>query len=226
MIYSSSDLAVATPGGSVLTFHSVGFSDITARQAGNVTYAPARYIKTLTVNKADQTITFDTLPVKTVGDPDFSPGATASSGLMVSYASDNPGVATIAGSLIHLVSAGTAVITASQPGNANYNAAPDVPQTLTVNNSSGVENTVISQKDFHIYPANNLINIMTLSDQWNGRTGSIKVLDLAGKTVSYVQNVGFSKNSLVQVSSPMAKGVYLIELRSGVMRFVGKVLIR
>jgi hypothetical protein len=41
-------------------------------------------------------------------------------------------VATIVGSNIHIVGAGSSVITASQGGNTNYNAAANVPQTLTV----------------------------------------------------------------------------------------------
>ncbi|OGV67019.1 MAG: hypothetical protein A3K19_29635 [Lentisphaerae bacterium RIFOXYB12_FULL_65_16] len=82
--------------------------------------------------KQDQTITFDPLPAKTYGDADFTPSATASSGLGVGLASANPGVATIVDGKIHIVGAGTATITASQPGDANWNAAPDVPRVLTV----------------------------------------------------------------------------------------------
>ena len=51
------------------------------------------------------------MPTKTVGDADFNPGATASSGLTVSYVSSNTAVATIVGGLIHIVGAGTATIT-------------------------------------------------------------------------------------------------------------------
>jgi hypothetical protein len=125
-----------TVTGSVATFHALGSSVITARQAGNATYAPAKYLKTLTVDKGDQTITFAALPAKTLGDADFSPGATASSGLTVSYSSSNTSVATIVSSLIHIVGAGTSVITASQAGNTYYNAATPVLQTLTVSNPS------------------------------------------------------------------------------------------
>jgi|WetSurMetagenome_2_1015567.scaffolds.fasta_scaffold00270_14 gliding motility-associated-like protein len=132
LTYSSSNLAVATASGNVLTFHSVGTSDITARQAGNATYAPAKYIKTLSVTKTDQTITFNALPAKSYGDADFSPGATASSGLPVSYSSDNLSVATIVGNMIHITGAGSAIITASQAGDGNYGPAPAVLQTLTV----------------------------------------------------------------------------------------------
>ncbi|WP_299284488.1 MBG domain-containing protein [uncultured Mucilaginibacter sp.] len=90
---------------------------------------------TLTVNRAQaaQTITFAALPAKTYGDADFVPGATASSGLPISYTTSNPAVAIVtANGLIHLVSAGTANITASQVGSTDYLAAPDVVQTLTV----------------------------------------------------------------------------------------------
>jgi len=131
--YSSSNPSVATASGNKLTFHSLGTSEITARQSGNATYAPAKFIKPLTVSKGDQTITFDPLPEKSYGDTDFNPGATASSGLTVTYSSDNPDVATINGGMINIVSPGTALITASQSGSPLYNPATPVEQTLTVN---------------------------------------------------------------------------------------------
>ena len=134
LTYSSSNLSVATITGIVATFHSLGSSVITARQAGNATYAPAKYLKTLTVNRGDQTITFAALPVKTLGDADFNPGATASSGLTVTYSSSNPSVATIVSGKIHIVGAGASFITASQVGNTYYNAATSVVQTLSVSN--------------------------------------------------------------------------------------------
>ncbi len=54
------------------------------------------------------------------------------SGLTISYASDNSAVATITGNMIHITGVGTATITASQAGDANYNPAVDVQQLLTV----------------------------------------------------------------------------------------------
>jgi len=86
---------------------------------------------TLVVSKANQSITFGALPEKTIGDPDFSPGAIASSGLMVIYSSDNSAVATIVSGNIHIVGAGSCNITASQAGNNNYNAATNIVQPLT-----------------------------------------------------------------------------------------------
>jgi gliding motility-associated-like protein len=134
--YSSSNLPVASITGAIVTINNAGTSDITCRQLGNATWAPANFTKTLTVAKGDQTITFAPLPSKTLGDADFVFTATASSGLPVNYSSNNTAVATVTGNLVHITGAGSAVITASQPGNATYNAAPDVQQTLTVFKSS------------------------------------------------------------------------------------------
>ena len=81
---------------------------------------------------ASQTITFKALTERVLGTTNFNPGATASSGLGVEYASANTAVAEVSGGLIQLTGAGTAVITVSQPGNFDFKAAMPVKQTLTV----------------------------------------------------------------------------------------------
>jgi|GEM_PF-840745 len=86
----------------------------------------------LTVAKGAQAIAFPPLPGTTYGAADLPAGATASSGLAVSYASSNPAVATVIGSSLHAVGAGTAILTASQAGNANWLPALEVTQALTV----------------------------------------------------------------------------------------------
>jgi len=80
-----------------------------------------------------QTITFGSLTEKIVGAAAFNLTATTSSGLTVSYNSSNPAVATISGNTVAIVGPGTSTITASQPGNANFAAATNVTQVLTVN---------------------------------------------------------------------------------------------
>jgi len=136
--YISSNTSVATiVGGNIIHIVGAGTSTITASQPGNSNYnAAASVARTLTVNKANQTITFSAPTATTYDNPDFAPGATTSSGLPVSYISSNPSVATIVGGNIHIVGAGTSTITASQPGNGNYNAAASVARTLTVNKAS------------------------------------------------------------------------------------------
>lgn len=132
--YASSNTSVATISGNVITIVGAGSSNITATQGGNAIYnAATPVMRTLTVNKADQTITFEPLLAKSMSDPPFPLSATASSGLTVSYVSSNTAVATVAGNTVTLVGQGTTTITASQSGNVNYNAATTVDQVLVVN---------------------------------------------------------------------------------------------
>ena len=132
--YTSSNTDVATIVSGQIHIVGGGTSNITASQAASTNYIAATdVIQELTVNQATQSITFGALAAKTYGDADYSPGATASSGLTVNYSSSNTAVATIVGNQIHIVGAGTSNITASQAGNTNYSAASDVIQGLTVN---------------------------------------------------------------------------------------------
>src|SRR5664279_4863514 len=122
--YTSSDSLVATIVAGQIHIVGVGTTTIRASQAGNTNYNAASNVdQTLTVGKINQTITFGALAGKAIGDIDYAPGATASSGLTVSYASSDSLVATIVAGQIHIVGAGTTTIRASQAGNTNYNAA-------------------------------------------------------------------------------------------------------
>lgn len=116
---------------------TAGTCTISASQPGNAMYWAVSATKDITVAKASQTITLAATVAKTYGGADFGPGASASSGLEVGYASSDTTVATIVtdGSghqLIHLAGTGSATITASQAGNADYQAA-SADMTLTVN---------------------------------------------------------------------------------------------
>ncbi len=134
LTYASSNTAVATVSGNTVTIVGVGSSIITASQPGNGNYNAATDVtQTLSVNTANQSITFNALIAKAFGDPNFDLTATASSNLAVTYGSSNTSVATISGNTVTIVGVGTSTITASQAGNANYNAAANAPQTLTVN---------------------------------------------------------------------------------------------
>jgi len=92
--------------------------------------------------------------------------------------------------------------------------------------TTGTENPVASKNIFNIYPSDRLINIQTIADEWDGKSGSVKILDLTGKTVTGLEDAEFSRNSIVQVPGIGAKGLYVVEIRSGVMKYVGKVIIK
>jgi len=120
-------------GVSNLTFTSVGTVFVTALQCGNTNWNGTPPVTNVyTVTRAAQTIAFVELPEFTYGDSEFSLTATASSELPVSYESDNLAVATILGSNVTIVAAGTGTITAIQSGNVNYLPASNVSRELIV----------------------------------------------------------------------------------------------
>ncbi len=135
---ASSGLAVGfaasgtcTVSGSTVHITGAGSCTITASQAGNGNYNAATPVaRSFTIGKASQTISFGALADKKQGDPDFSVSATASAGLPVSFAAS--GNCTISGAAVHLTGAGSCTITASQAGNANYNAAASVSRSFTI----------------------------------------------------------------------------------------------
>lgn len=138
--YTSSDTTVAIVSDPendhlwTITIKSAGTCNITASQPGNNVYSAATAVsRTLTINKANQTISFLTIVGKTLQSPDFAPGATVSSGLPITYTSSNPEVGIITDTnFIHVVGLGTSTITALQPGNKNYNVATNRTRVLTV----------------------------------------------------------------------------------------------
>ena len=80
-----------------------------------------------------QTINFGAISSVTFGVTPFALTATASSGLTVGYTSGTPTVCSVSSSTVTILGAGSCSITATQPGNTNYDAAPAVTQSFTVN---------------------------------------------------------------------------------------------
>jgi hypothetical protein len=98
---------------------------------------------------------------------------------------------------------------------------------LTISNlSTGFEENRSPESLFNLYAFNGILNINPLSDEWNGKQGSVRITDLTGKSILDNRNLEFWKNALIQLPVPGAKGIFLVEIRSGVMRYVGKVMIR
>ncbi|WP_170147987.1 T9SS type A sorting domain-containing protein, partial [Marinoscillum furvescens] len=101
-------------------------------QVGSNAYQPADPVTQVLQVKKEQVITFEALPVKSVGDEPFDPGATVSSGLPITYTSSDADVAEIIDGKIHLKGSGVVTITASQPGDDLYFAADEVAQNMAV----------------------------------------------------------------------------------------------
>ena len=125
--FASSEASVATVSGAQLSFVGAGTTTITASQAGDANYNTASAEVEVTVGKGDQTITFAiaNADAKKVGDAAVTLSATSSVASLTAFtfASSKASVAAVSGAQLSFVEAGTTTITASQAGDANYNAA-------------------------------------------------------------------------------------------------------
>ena len=184
--YASSNTDVATIVSGNIHIVGAGTSTITASQVGDsYTNAAADVTQLLTVAKQTQTITFGALPTKSTGMSDFNPGATVNSGLTLSFNTSNTAVATIVGTQIHIVGAGTTTITASQTGDANTYAATDATQLLTVTAIS----TVLLEETFN-YSATNLANESSWTTAFTTAIGVGTGRNIVNPALAYVNSGG------------------------------------
>jgi hypothetical protein len=151
--YAISDTSVAGISGDTVYIRKAGNTIITASQAGNNSYnAAVNVSEQLTVSKASQSIEFS-IPgsnIKTLLNPPIKLTATASSSLPVSFTNSDSTVARISGDSVYILKTGNVTITASQAGNDNYNAAPNVQSgfqvtkvTQTINASEVISKTIL-----------------------------------------------------------------------------------
>ena len=222
--YTSSAPLVATitPDGK-LHIVGAGTATITAKQTGNTNYNAAPVVaKAVTIGKKSQTIDFAVFDAHAMGDRDFSPGATAVSGLPITYISANPAVATIVNGKIHIVGKGSAKITASQAGNINWNVAPPISQTLNVAvgtqeiTFNALPNKVYGTADFAAgaTASSGLAVIYTSSDPLVATivTGKIHITGVGTSTItaSQIGNVNWNPANTVTQTLTVDKGAPVI----------------
>ena len=124
----------ASISGSMLTIEGAGSITVRATQAGNDNYLEAFVEQTFTVNKAAQTINFETISTKTYGDAPFDLIATVNTGLPLVFEIIS-GPASVSGSTLTITGAGSVTVKVSQAGNQNYLAASE-EQTFIVNKAA------------------------------------------------------------------------------------------
>ena len=130
--YTSSDTSVATISGTTITIVGVGSSTITASQENTANFSSATTTALLTVG-LPATITDFSVPAKTFGDAPFSiVDPTSDSTGAFTYTSSNTAVATISGSTVTIIGAGTTTITAFQGFTEIYGPG-SITTTFTVN---------------------------------------------------------------------------------------------
>ncbi len=121
---------VATTTADVLS--PVGQYPITVSGAESNNYSITYNAASLTITQASQSITFSAIADRYEGDPAFDLVATSTSGLPVSIVSSNPSVASVLGKTVTINAPGTVTFTASQDGDANFEAAPNVARQFSV----------------------------------------------------------------------------------------------
>ena len=187
-----------TPGTYTLTY---GYTNSRGTIASTVT-------RKVTVTPASQTITFPALGSVAVGSGPVIPGATASSGLAITYTSSVANVASVSGSTLTILGAGTTTITASQSGNVDYLAATPVSQVLVVTNFP-VTNPPVTNPLVTNPPSTNSSN----PPSWTPPTGLrysalvyAKVLDENGNPITAYGSklAAFNGSSIAGVATPFA----------------------
>jgi|GEM_PF-2726562 len=141
---------------------------------------------TLHIAKGIQTITLNAIYAQT-GDIDIPLPAASNEGISMEYVSDNPAVAIVSGNVLTIAGAGTAVITAANAGNDNYEAFSAI-FTINVSGTSPVITTDLFFSEYIEGSSNNkYIEIYN---------GSGTTVDLSGYTVElYANGAGSPSNT-------------------------------
>lgn len=92
--------------------------------------------------------------------------------------------------------------------------------------TTGIETPQAGKNLFNIYSGNGNINIQTLVDEWDGKLGDVRIMDLTGRIIATEDNAEFTRNSLVRVPIDNRTGIYMVEIKSGLMRHTAKVVVR
>lgn len=125
-------MGAATVTGTTLTISGAGNIRVAADQPGDADHLAAPQA-TVDINGVSQTITFPPVAPRVYAGSDIvvALGATASSGLTVSYAIVG-GPGTISGNQLTITGAGTIDVAADQGGDGTYRAAPRVTRGIAV----------------------------------------------------------------------------------------------
>ena len=117
--------------GPAVSATGTGTCTVTATQAGGPLWAPATGSDSFAVAKGAQTITFPAIAGTTFGGQPVALGATASSGLTVSYSASGP-CSIVESTKVQPTGAGSCTVTANQAGNGSWDAATAVARSFTI----------------------------------------------------------------------------------------------
>ena len=193
---------------------------VRASQAGNVNYQSAPDVtQSFVVNKAAQTISFPAIADKLVTDAPFALPVSASSNLPVTLTVEGGaaslGQTTGSTPLLTLTGAGPVTVRASQAGDANYLAAPEVVHTFTVQPITGTEEPAAA--GFRAYPNPARESITVHLTGWASHpSASLTLYNAKGQKVS--EQLISLRGTTAQATVPVrgfARGFYLLRVTAG-----------
>jgi len=190
-----------------------GEAKIRAYQNGNNSYLPAEFIeRTFTIRKSDQIIIFDSIPDKSLDEQTFYLSAKGGE-------SGNPvvfiivsGPAQLEGDKVTLSGEGTVVVKAIQPGNTNFNDAPESYRSFTIHSIIAGIDHLSSKHNLNIFPnpSSDYIQVTLNSNV----EGEIKLMSLAGSVI--LSDHIHSGKAVLDIGEVMPGGyVLLIETNTG-----------
>ena len=194
----------ATVSGNMLTITGAGAVTVRASQSGDTNWNAASPVyQFFNVAKANQTITFGTLPDKTYGDAPFTLSASASSALAVTFSvvSGPSSISNLPSPTLTLTGSGGVTLQASQSGDANWNAATPVYQFFNIAQATI---TVTANSLTRVYGAQNPPLTITYSGFAYGQTSNV----FSGSP---------SLSTTATVNSPVAGSPYPIAVTQGTL---------
>ena len=139
----------------------------------------------------------------------------------VNYMSSELTVATVSGNTVTMVGPGITIITASQSGDDNYNAAPNVIQQLTVNMVTGLsEDIKTGAVIVYPNPGTGVFNLELLSGRSIASFQDIEIViyNLIGETV-YQQKINSGSTRLEIDLTHLKDGLYFLKSQSDKSEF-------
>jgi sugar lactone lactonase YvrE len=175
----TAQLATISSGTATVSIPSTqasGLYTVVVTYAGDTDYSAATALSfQVQVGPQAQTIAFNSLAPVTYGAAPITLSASATSGLPVTFTIKS-GAATLSGNVLTATGAGSVVIAADQAGNALWQAATEVTQTLTVGKAAPAAIGLASSSN-PVLVQNAVTLTATVSSAAGSPTGTVTFLD-------------------------------------------------
>jgi hypothetical protein len=110
--------------------------------------------------------------------------------------------------------------------NFNVTAAGTIDNRFIIsisNITTDINLPISKSKEFKIYNQNDLLNIVPLTEEWDGKKGDIKILNISGNTVAIRTGVVFSREIPETFNINFPDGIYFVNITSSIRNYTGKV---